>query len=101
MTASPRQKTACADINAVSERLEGLRGEGYFAQSRNLAAVWYHLKDKGFPVDMLMLGGALSRMSETGSLLRTPFSDGFLRYVDMTKAEHWQNAAGPLPCRPA
>jgi len=94
MAASPKP-TASPGADAVCERLEGLRGTGYFAQPRNLAHVWYHLKDTGFPVDMLMLGGALSRMSEQGTLVRTPFADGLLRYADITKAEQWQNADGP------
>lgn len=92
---SPTEKTASPDINAVCKRLEGMRGKGYFSQPRNLSNVWCQLQDDGHLVDRVMLGGALYRMSERGSLLRTLFSDGLLSYVDIANAGHWQNIEGP------
>ncbi len=99
MMVSPTTRTASPDINSVCRRLERMRLHGFFAQPRDLSYVWCRLTDGGHPVDLAILGCAMSRMREEGTLSRTLLVDGLLHYVDIANAGHWQSidvtAAGP------
>lgn len=84
-----------ADLDAATARLERMAAGGYFRRPRSVSEVWCRLKDDGTPVDLVVLGHALSRMWRQGELLHTALCDGLLRYVDAAESAAWQSIDVP------
>ena len=79
---------------AAADRLELMRGSGYFRQPRSVSEIWCRLKDDGTPVELVPLGQALGGLWRHHELLHTVQGDGQLRFFDVAEAAAWPSV-GP------
>ena len=79
---------------AAADRLELMRGSGYFRQPRSVSEIWCRLQDDGTPVDLVSLGQALGGLWHRHELLHALQDDGQLRFFDVAEAAAWPSV-GP------